>query len=73
MAAFDCKTGKQYEPPGLDGLTQYAVIIDKDDVIVDVPEDSSPHREPTMADYDPNADGRTFMILGGRYCRANHR
>lgn len=64
MAAFDCKTGKQYEPPGLDGLTQYAVIIDKDDVIVDVPEDSSPHREPTMADYDPNADGRTFMILG---------
>jgi NADPH-dependent 2,4-dienoyl-CoA reductase/sulfur reductase-like enzyme/nitrite reductase/ring-hydroxylating ferredoxin subunit len=64
MAAFDCKTGEQCEPPGLDGLTQYSVIVDDGDVIVDVPEDSSPHTVPNMADYDPGTDGRTFVILG---------
>jgi NADPH-dependent 2,4-dienoyl-CoA reductase/sulfur reductase-like enzyme/nitrite reductase/ring-hydroxylating ferredoxin subunit len=64
MAAFDCKTGEQYEPPGLDGLTQYSVIVDDGNVIVDVPEDSSPHEVPAMATYNPNVDGRTFMILG---------
>jgi NADPH-dependent 2,4-dienoyl-CoA reductase/sulfur reductase-like enzyme/nitrite reductase/ring-hydroxylating ferredoxin subunit len=64
MAAFDIKTGKQYEPPGLDGLTQYSVIVDGEDVIVDVPDDSSPHQTPEMATYDPNIDSRTFAILG---------
>jgi len=64
MAAFDCKTGEQCEPPGLDGLNQYCVMVDNGDVIVDVPEDSSPHVVPAMADYNPDGDGRTLMILG---------
>jgi NADPH-dependent 2,4-dienoyl-CoA reductase/sulfur reductase-like enzyme/nitrite reductase/ring-hydroxylating ferredoxin subunit len=64
MAAFDIQTGVQCEPPGLDGLIRYPVIVDGDTVIVDVPENSSPHKVPEMASYAPNVDGRTFVILG---------
>ena len=64
MAAFDVKTGDQQEPPGLDGLTRYPVMVDGDTVIVDVPEGSNPHVTPDMASFDPDVDGRTFIILG---------
>ena len=33
MASFDVQTGKQCEPPGLDGLTEYPLIVDGDDII----------------------------------------
>lgn len=64
MAAFDIKTGAQCEPPGLDGLTQYPVIVDGDNIIVEVPEASSPHSTAEMATYAPKLDARTFAILG---------
>jgi NADPH-dependent 2,4-dienoyl-CoA reductase/sulfur reductase-like enzyme len=64
MASFQVQTGNQQEPPGLDGLAQYDVTIDGDDVVVDVPEGQSPHRTPEMAKYNPDADARTFAIVG---------
>ncbi len=64
MAAFDVETGNQCEPPGLDGLTEYAVMVDGGDVVVEVPEDSSPHATHDMVAFQPEVDGRTFAILG---------
>lgn len=64
MASFDAQTGHQCEPPGLDGLTEYPLIIDGDDIIVDVPEGATPHQTPAMTTHRPDVDGRTFVILG---------
>jgi NADPH-dependent 2,4-dienoyl-CoA reductase/sulfur reductase-like enzyme len=64
MASFDVQTGQQCEPPGLDGLTAYPLIVDGDNIIVEVPEGSSPHQTPPMATHEPDEDGRTFAILG---------
>jgi NADPH-dependent 2,4-dienoyl-CoA reductase/sulfur reductase-like enzyme/nitrite reductase/ring-hydroxylating ferredoxin subunit len=64
MASFEVQTGQQCEPPGLDGLTNYPLIIDGDDIVVDVPEGSSPHQTPKMATHNPETDGRVFVILG---------
>ncbi|WP_017300919.1 FAD-dependent oxidoreductase [Nodosilinea nodulosa] len=64
MASFNVQTGLQCEPPGLDSLSLYPLRIEGDDVVVEVPEPSSPHRPAPMAAYDPSVDGRTFAILG---------
>jgi apoptosis-inducing factor 3 len=63
-AYFDITTGDQKEPPGLDSLPRYAVKIEHNQVILTVPESSSDQRTPEMSQYDPNADSRTFVILG---------
>jgi NADPH-dependent 2,4-dienoyl-CoA reductase/sulfur reductase-like enzyme/nitrite reductase/ring-hydroxylating ferredoxin subunit len=64
MASFAVQTGQQCEPPGLDGLTQYPLIVDQDTIIVEVPDGTSPHQTPSMATVDLAADGRVFVILG---------
>lgn len=64
MASFAVQTGQQCEPPGLDGLTQYPLLIDGSDVVVEVPEGASPHQPPAMATYRPEVDSRVFVILG---------
>ncbi|MEH2075962.1 MAG: FAD-dependent oxidoreductase [Nostoc sp.] len=63
-AYFNVTTGDQLEPPGLDSLACYEVRIEGENVIVSVPEKTTGLRSPTMAQFNPNADGRTFAILG---------
>lgn len=63
-ACFNVITGDQLEPPGLDSLPCYTVEISDQDVKVTVPEAASEMRSPTMAEYNPEADQRTFVILG---------
>ncbi|HTL90573.1 MAG TPA: FAD-dependent oxidoreductase [Leptolyngbya sp.] len=63
-ACFNFATGDQQEPPGLDSLPCYEVRIEGNDVIVSVPEYASGKRLPDMAEYDPEKDQRTFIILG---------
>ncbi|WP_310486359.1 FAD-dependent oxidoreductase [Chamaesiphon sp. VAR_69_metabat_338] len=63
-AYFDITTGDLHQPPGLDSLDRYPVRIDGDDIIVTVPESASGHRVPDMAQFDPERDNRTFVILG---------
>ncbi|MEH1932545.1 MAG: FAD-dependent oxidoreductase [Nostoc sp.] len=63
-AYFDVTTGDQLEPPGLDSLARYQVRIEGENVIVSVPEETTGLRSPAMAQFNPNADGRTFVILG---------
>ncbi|MEH1890266.1 MAG: FAD-dependent oxidoreductase [Nostoc sp.] len=63
-AYFDVTSGDQLEPPGLDSLACYQVRIEGENVIVSVPEETTGLRSPTMAQFNPDADGRTFVILG---------
>ncbi|MEH2349840.1 MAG: FAD-dependent oxidoreductase [Nostoc sp.] len=63
-ACFDVTTGDQQEPPGLDSLASYEVRIESENVIVSVPEKTTGLQSPTMAQFNPNVDGRTFVILG---------
>ncbi|MEH1840172.1 MAG: FAD-dependent oxidoreductase [Nostoc sp.] len=63
-AYFNVTTGDQLEPPGLDDLDRYEVRIEGENVIVSVPEQTTGFRSPAMAQFDPNVDGRTFVILG---------
>ncbi|MEH2338755.1 FAD-dependent oxidoreductase [Nostoc sp.] len=63
-AYFDVTTGDQLEPPGLDSLACYQVRIEGENVIVSVPEETTGLRSPTMAQFNPDADKRTFVILG---------
>lgn len=63
-ACFSLVTGDQQDPPGLDSLSTYQVRIEGENVIVSVPEASPGVRTPLMAEYNPDADGRTFVILG---------
>lgn len=64
LSSYDAPTGQQCEPPGLDGLAQYTLFIEGEDVVVEVPEDAPLHQQASMVTYDPDADGRTFVILG---------
>lgn len=63
-ACFSLVTGNQYEPPGLDSLPCYQVRIDKENVIITLPESVAAQRIPSMAKYNPDADPRTFVVLG---------
>lgn len=64
QAAFDVRTGDALEPPALDALPKYPVRVVDGEVLVEV-DDGGPDRRPMlMAPYDPDADGRTFAILG---------
>ncbi|MEH2145781.1 FAD-dependent oxidoreductase [Nostoc sp.] len=63
-AYFDVRTGDQLEPPGLDSLACYQVRIEGENVIVSVPEETTGLRSPAMAQFNPDADKRTFVILG---------
>lgn len=63
-ACFNVTTGDQQEPPGLDSLARYQVRVEGEDVIVSIPEQTSGVQTPSMAEYKPDIDGRTFVILG---------
>ncbi len=63
-AVFDAATGDPLEPPAFDGLPQFDLRIEDDNVIVTVPEPIPEQRSMAMAKYDPRADDRCFVILG---------
>ncbi|MEH2390729.1 MAG: FAD-dependent oxidoreductase [Nostoc sp.] len=63
-AYFDVTSGDQLEPPGLDSLACYQVRIEGENVIVSLPEKTTGLRSPAMAQFNPDADERTFVILG---------
>ena len=63
-ACFSVVTGDQKEPPGLDSLPRYPVRVEGENVIVSVPAQAAEVRIPSMAQYNPDTDGRTFVILG---------
>lgn len=64
-ACFSTKTGELQEPPGLDNLPQYEVSIHAEDVMVSIPEESTPFEcTPPMTKHDPQVDSRVFVIIG---------
>ncbi|MGB3613427.1 MAG: FAD-dependent oxidoreductase [Elainellaceae cyanobacterium] len=63
-ASFDVTTGDQICPPGLDSLPSYAVNIEGNDIIVQLPDEPQPSRTRPMARHNSDGDGRTFVILG---------
>jgi NADPH-dependent 2,4-dienoyl-CoA reductase/sulfur reductase-like enzyme/nitrite reductase/ring-hydroxylating ferredoxin subunit len=63
-AAFNIVNGDLEEPPALDALVSYAVRVEGEHVLVNVPEDVMDRRTPTMVDHDPAADSRQFVIIG---------
>ncbi|MGB3758367.1 MAG: FAD-dependent oxidoreductase [Rivularia sp. (in: cyanobacteria)] len=63
-ACFGIKSGKLEEPPALDALPRFAVRVEGEDLIVQLPEEIPAQRIPEMTKYNPQADNRTFAILG---------
>ena len=63
-ASYDARSGDLKEPPSLDALAHYEVRIDGEDVIVRVPDPFEGSRTPHMTKFDPEADKRTFVIIG---------
>ncbi len=63
-ACFNAIAGQQEEPPGLNSLFAYMTRVEGEQVFVKLPEETSHQRTLEMAKYVPNADHRTFVILG---------
>ncbi len=63
-ASYDARSGDLNEPPSLDALAHYEVRIDGQNVVVRLPEPFEGKRLPDMAGFDPEADKRTFVIIG---------
>ncbi|MCL4502761.1 MAG: FAD-dependent oxidoreductase [Deltaproteobacteria bacterium] len=64
QSRFNVITGDMEEPPALDAVPRFAVRVEGQDIIVTVPEGAGDRREPDMVKYNPEADPRTFVILG---------
>ena len=64
QSRFNVITGDLEEPPALDAVPRFEVRVEGDDVIVVVPEGAPDRRVPEMVGYHPEADPRTFVILG---------
>lgn len=64
QARFNVKTGDLVDPPALDAMTRFATRVEGDDVVVTLPDKPEGQHTPPMAKHNPQADGRTFVILG---------
>ena len=62
-ACFQVTTGRQLEPPGMDGLPRFETRMEDGEVIVRLPDAPEERRVAEMARRD-EADGRTFVVLG---------
>ncbi|NLF32548.1 MAG: FAD-dependent oxidoreductase [Planctomycetes bacterium] len=65
QSVFDARDGSLVEPPSLDGLAEFDVRVEGDEVIVALPDQTVASRPPVMAASTPGRDGRTFIIIGG--------
>ncbi|GAB4536873.1 MAG: FAD-dependent oxidoreductase [Pleurocapsa sp.] len=63
-ACFNAIAGQQEEPPGLDSLATFATRVEGERVLVKLPEEIPQERTLAMARCVPNADDRTFVVLG---------
>jgi NADPH-dependent 2,4-dienoyl-CoA reductase/sulfur reductase-like enzyme/nitrite reductase/ring-hydroxylating ferredoxin subunit len=63
-AFYDAKTGDVIEPPSLDSLPRYEVIIQGQNVVVKLPEVIPDRRVLIAKKQDLRADKRTFVIVG---------
>jgi nitrite reductase/ring-hydroxylating ferredoxin subunit len=63
-AVFNARTGDLVEPPALNCLARFEAHIRGDDIVVTLPEEFRPDRVPDMVKHTPQADSRTFVILG---------
>ncbi|MGF1497081.1 MAG: FAD-dependent oxidoreductase [Elainellaceae cyanobacterium] len=70
-SCYQVTTGDQLQPPGLDNLPRFQVWVEGDSVIVEVPDDAPQEEVPPMASHNPDADPRTFVILGAGVAGAN--
>jgi NADPH-dependent 2,4-dienoyl-CoA reductase/sulfur reductase-like enzyme/nitrite reductase/ring-hydroxylating ferredoxin subunit len=64
QACYCAKSGDLKEPPALNALPKYEVVLRGDDVVVMIPEKMNKSRIPEMVSHDPQRDPRTFVILG---------
>ena len=64
-ACFNVRTGDMLDPPAMDALVSYEAWKDGDNLIVRIPENPPGRRLPEMTRRDPEADDRTFVIIGG--------
>jgi NADPH-dependent 2,4-dienoyl-CoA reductase/sulfur reductase-like enzyme/nitrite reductase/ring-hydroxylating ferredoxin subunit len=63
-ACFNLTNGNLQEPPALDDLPSFAVRIEGENVLVQIPEEIPDGCTPTMVDYDSEKDQRVFAIVG---------
>src|SRR5262249_28742817 len=64
-ACFHVTNGDMIEPPALDALPSFPVRVEGEDIFVDLPDEATDRRVPTMADPYAKADDRIFAIIGG--------
>ena len=64
QACFCARSGDLKEPPALNALPKFEVLVRGDDVIVKLPDKVGKMRIPDMVLPDPARDPRTFVILG---------
>lgn len=64
MAEFSARDGSLLQPPALQGLPHFEVTIDGEEIRVEIPDDAPTSCDVAMAEYDPEKDDRTFVILG---------
>ncbi|MBN1569021.1 MAG: FAD-dependent oxidoreductase [Acidobacteria bacterium] len=64
QACFCAKSGDLKQPPALNALPKFEVLLRGDDVVVKLPEKIAKSRIPEMASLDLSRDPRTFVILG---------
>lgn len=63
-SCYDATNGNQIEPPGLDSLESYPVVIEGDDIVIRVPDEPEGNRILPLCKRD-DTDTRTFVVLGG--------
>ena len=63
-ACFNAVAGKLEEPPALDSLPTFSTRVEGEEVLVELPEEIPKQRTEEMAQYTPEAEERTFVILG---------
>jgi NADPH-dependent 2,4-dienoyl-CoA reductase/sulfur reductase-like enzyme/nitrite reductase/ring-hydroxylating ferredoxin subunit len=64
QAAFDITTGDLLRPPAMDPMTRFAVRVEGEDILVDIPEGAAEKRPLPAVRRDSAADPRVFAIVG---------
>jgi NADPH-dependent 2,4-dienoyl-CoA reductase/sulfur reductase-like enzyme/nitrite reductase/ring-hydroxylating ferredoxin subunit len=65
QARFHIKTGELTTPPALDSMARFETTVERDQVLVILPDNATGTIPPAMVKRDAQADSRVFVILGG--------